>query len=677
MENSADNSFKDALELHQTEGAAKKLENLDLCRDLPGSNDTEDKKDTRELENESPDKDDAKEAKKTEDDYVESKLVEPVFDGTERIELEATDSSLNHTFDYDTDAQGSAWPEKAVALKNFVKEKSAVAVSSFLRRLSGKKDDDDEGLPDVEDHDDGSEYPTGEARRKDVSPLIGEWSTWNPLNLIKIGPTADESDNVNFVQPAAPPAMKGRIIVYTRLGCEECKEVRRFIHGTRLRYVEINIDVYPSRKLELEKNTGSAAVPRVFFNDLLVGGLDDLITLYGSGKFADKINLLINDEPSPVAPLPPLPGEDDVSGSGTIDELASIVRKMKEFVIPRDRFYKMRMFTKCFLGSEAVDFLSEDQYLEREEAVEFGRKLVGKHFFRHVLDENTFEDGNHLYRFLDDDPIVASQCYNIPRGITEVKPKPLTEISSRLRLLSHAISEAYASDDGKHVDYGGIYISEECKRYLRIIEELQRVELRDVSREEKLAFFINLYNMMAIHAILTWGYPVGPIDRRKFLGDFKYVIGGFPYSLSGIQNGILRGNQRPPYNITKPFGPRDGRAKVSLPYAEPLVHFALVCGTRSGPALRWYSPGNIDKELMEAARSFLRSGALLVDPETNIVSATKILKWFSVDFGKNETEVIKHAANYLESSESAELLRMVSSGHLRVVYQPFDWGLNY
>jgi hypothetical protein len=50
-----------------------------------------------------------------------------------------------------------------------------------------------------------------------------------------------------------------------------------------------------------------------------------------------------------------------------MDELATIVRKMRESVTPKDRFYKMRRFSNCFLGSEAVDFLSEDQYLERDE----------------------------------------------------------------------------------------------------------------------------------------------------------------------------------------------------------------------------------------------------------------------------------------------------------------------
>lgn len=99
-------------------------------------------------------------------------------------------------------------------------------------------------------------------------------------------------------------------------------------------------------------------------------------------------------------------------------------------------------------------------------------------------------------------------------------------------------------------------------RYLRIVEELQRVEIHDISREEKLAFFINLYNMMVIHAILMC-HPSGVLERIRLSGDFKYVIGGSAYSISAIQNGILRGNQRPPYNLLRPFGQKDKRTRVS------------------------------------------------------------------------------------------------------------------
>jgi hypothetical protein len=67
---------------------------------------------------------------------------------------------------------------------------------------------------------------------------------------------------------------------------------------------------------------------------------------------------------------------------------------------------------------------------------------------------------------LDDDPIVLSQCHNIPRGIIDVKPKPIVEIASRLRFLFYGILEAYTSKDGKHVDYRSIHGSEEFARFV-------------------------------------------------------------------------------------------------------------------------------------------------------------------------------------------------------------------
>ncbi|XP_059630461.1 uncharacterized protein LOC132273519 isoform X3 [Cornus florida] len=619
---------------------------------------------------------------------VSGEEVEPVFDGTEVPGMEANRSQSTRSLDLDPESQNNAWPEKAVALKNFVREKSVVAVSSVMRRLSGKSDDG-QNVPDAEDKNDNShcniKEPADSAERteaQEVSHKPLERSGWNPLSFIKISRDVDaEKEAVQqeevVKESLQPSDIKGRVILYTRLGCQDCKGARLFLHWKRLRYVEINIDIYPSRKLELEKIAGSSAVPRVFFNEVLIGGLGELKGLDESGKLDEKIEYVVTERASSEAPLPPLSGEDDESSSGAVDELALIVRKMRESIVVKDRFYKMRRFTNSFLGSEAVDFLSEDQYLEREEAIEFARKLARKLFFHHVLDENVFEDGNHLYRFLDHDPIIMSQCQNIARGIIDVKPKSIIEISSRLRKLCYAIFEAYTSEDGKHIDYRSIHGSEEFARYLRIVEELQRVDLHDMQREEKLAFFINLYNTMAIHAILVWGHPDGALERRKLLGDFKYVIGGLTYSLSAIENGILRSNQRPPYNLIKPFGVHDKRLKVALPYPEPLIHFALVCGHRSGPALQCYAPGNIDKELMEAARNFLRSGGLIVDLNEKVASATKILKWYSVDFGKNEVEVMRHAANYLEPADSEGLLELLATTQLKVVYQPYDWGLNY
>ncbi|TXG52877.1 hypothetical protein EZV62_022046 [Acer yangbiense] len=602
---------------------------------------------------------------------------EPVFDGIEVPGMEANRSTSSRSLDLDSEVEGSTWPEKAVTLKNLVKLKSSVAVNIFLRRLSLKKDEIGEDIS-VDENKVASDSSKDIEVAEDFQKM-SERSLWNPLNYIRKSTDVDaeniaEQGEEAIKEPPQPLVMRGTILLYTRLGSQDCKEARLFLYQKRLRYVEINIDVYPGRKLELEKIAGSSAVPKVFFNEILIGGLSELKGLDDSGRLDEKIEYLVTEVSSFEAPVPPLSGEDDVSCRGAIDELAVIVLKMKNSVVVKDRFYKMRRFTNCFLGSEAVDFLSEDQYLEREEAVEFGRKLASKLFFQHVLDDNLFEDGDHLYRFLDDDPIVSSQCHNIPRGIIDVKSKPISEIASRLRILSYAILEAYASEDGKHIDYRSVHGSEEFARYLRIVQELQRVELQDMPREEKLAFFINLYNMMTIHAILVLGYPVGALERSKLFGDFKYVIGGCTYSLSAIQNGILRCNQRPPYNLMKPFSAKDKRLQAALPYPEPLIHFALVSGNRSSPALRCYSPGNIDKELMEAGRDFLRGGEFFLDLQAKVASI--IMYLFSVDFGKNEVEVLKHASNYLEPAASAALLELLASSQLKVIYQPYDWTSN-
>jgi glutaredoxin len=290
----------------------------------------------------------------------EDSNLDPVFDGTEIPGMEANRSTSIRKSDGDQDSPGVV--EKAVALKNLVKEKSAVAVSTVLRRLSGKSDEaavgnfDDEGK-DISD--------ISEVEAKLVSEKPVEKSAWNPLNYIKKSSDVDAENKTDG--PPLPIALKGRIILYTKLGCQESKIFRLFLRTKRLRYVEINIDVYPSRKMELEKISGSTSVPKLFFNEICIGGLSELKNLDESGKLDEKIDFLITEAPLFETPSPPFSGEDDISSTGAVDELALIARKMKESIIVKDRLYKMRRFTNCFLGSDALDFLSEDQYLERQE----------------------------------------------------------------------------------------------------------------------------------------------------------------------------------------------------------------------------------------------------------------------------------------------------------------------
>lgn len=286
-----------------------------------------------------------------EDEFqIEDSNLEPVFDGTEVPGMEASSCTSSHSSECDQENHGVV--KKAVALKNFVRQKSAVAVSTLLRRLSGRRNEIGMCISGGEGKDISDSFKDSESKKN-----------LNPSNSIEM--SSDVNVENKSEGPPQPIAMKGRVILYTRLLCQECKEARQFFYMKRLRYVEINIDVYPSRKLELERISRSASVPKVFFNEIFIGGLSELKALNESGKLDEKIDFLITEAPSFEAPLPPLSGEDDVSSSDAPDEMALIARKMKESIVLKDRFCRMRLFTNCFLGSEAVDFLSEDQYLER------------------------------------------------------------------------------------------------------------------------------------------------------------------------------------------------------------------------------------------------------------------------------------------------------------------------
>ncbi|KAI5079505.1 hypothetical protein GOP47_0004984 [Adiantum capillus-veneris] len=491
---------------------------------------------------------------------------EPVFDGTEKAgggmhgESERSPSSeTSQSHDkglfsaLEFARKGVDWPEKAAALKSFVKERGVV-MSNALRRLSDKMED--LGLLPEKDGD-----PVEAGGLHAASPDLQ-----SPKGIDLDGSLHSSSHG---------PKMKGRITLFSKSGCQDSRAARSFLRSKGLSFVEVNVDIFPQRKMELEERTGTSSVPQVFFNNTFVGGIDELNALEAKKELDEKVKDVFETECPATAPQAPVYGEDEAENL-KLDECAEVVRKLRERVQVKDRFYKMRLFSRCFPGSEALDIFADDQYCEKEEAVEFGRKVAAKHFIRHVLQENLFEDGNHLYRFLEHDPVVSTKCFNFNGTTNDAEPLSTSEIEVSLRKFTLAIIDSYVSDDGKRVDYQSISMSEEFRRYVKMTELLHRFDPSTLSQEEKLAFFINLYNIMTIHAIIILGHPTGPLDRRRLFGDFQYLVGGYPYSLSAIQNGVLRGNQRPPYQLIKPFGPKDKRLPIALPESQSKSSSGLV-----------------------------------------------------------------------------------------------------
>ncbi|KAJ0780005.1 putative DEP domain, glutaredoxin, Thioredoxin-like superfamily [Helianthus annuus] len=513
-------------------------------------------------------------------------------------------------------------PENTVqipAIGKFFREKSNSLSAAITKRLSLLTDDD--GVS---------------SDKRKVNSNVTEFN----LSGLKVTVTLKQQNNEN-------EQFKGRITFFSRSNCRDSTAVRSYFRDRNLRYVEINVDVYPTREIELIERTGTSAVPQIFFNEKLFGGLVTLNSLRNCGLLEEKM-----------------------------DEMVAAVRVLRQRLPIQDRLMKMKIVKNCFSAAEMVEVLIHQFDCGRKKAVEMGKQLARRHFIHHVFGENEFEDGNHFYRFLEHEPFIPNS-YNFRGSTNDLEPKAATVIGQKLAKIMSAILESYASEDGCHLDYIGISNSEEFRRYVNLVQELQRADISTLSDSERLAFFINLHNAMVIHGVISVGHPGSAvINRRSFNSDFVYIIGGSPYSLTTIVNGVLRNNRRAPYSFTKPFSSSDKRLELAFPQVNPLIHFGICNGSKSSPPVRFFSPQGIESELRFAAREFLQRDGIQIDLAKRTVHLTRIFKWFSADFGQ-EKEILKWITGYLDASKAGLLSHLSSDGGaVHIVYQDYDWSVN-
>lgn len=285
-----------------------------------------------------------------------------------------------------------------------------------------------------------------------------------------------------------------------------------------------------------------------------------------------------------------------------------------------------------------------------------------------------FEDSDTLYRLMDDDESTALNAGEM----STCEPRPAGELGEDIRKLILKIYAAFLSHDGKKVNYKGIAGSDEFKKYVRLTKELQRVNVVDASGDEKVAFFINIYNALVIHANVAFGPPVNLWQRYKFFNTVRYIIGGHAYSLQDIENGVLRANRKGVGMLFRPFSQSDPRLKVALDEPEPFVHFALVCGAKSCPPIKTYSTDGLEDQLKLAAEAFLDSeDGLTIDMNKKQIFLTKILSWYQEDFGKNKEEVLQWIlANLSDGERKSQLKELLDGKSYKVGYKHYDWGLN-
>lgn len=174
---------------------------------------------------------------------------------------------------------------------------------------------------------------------------------------------------------------------------------------------------------------------------------------------------------------------------------------------------------------------------------------------------------------------------------------------------------------------------EETAGFIRQLQQLSMDDLQAAIKtdEDKKAFWINLYN--AFTQVALKNNPEQYKNRGKFFGNKQIEIAGKPFSLDDIEHGILRRSKiKWSLGYLNKLFPGKTEKKLRVDRLDYRLHFALNCGAKSCPPIAFYKPENINQQLEQATKTYLRSEAEY-DDITNTVKLPTLMSWFRRDFG--------------------------------------------
>ena len=194
------------------------------------------------------------------------------------------------------------------------------------------------------------------------------------------------------------------------------------------------------------------------------------------------------------------------------------------------------------------------------------------------------------------------------------------------------------------------------KPYLKTLEAVTKAEHDGFTDPQKMSFLINAYNAFTV-SIVTDNYPIKSIKdlgglfsspwKKKF-----FTLFGEEQNLDNIEHDRLRKE-----------------------WAEPRVHFALVCASKGCPALRGeaYVATKLEEQLEAAAKLFLNDTSRnRWDQAENKLYLSKVFDWYAGDFIKKSGSVQSFVTPRM-ATVPANAAKMAKA---QIGYLDYDWTLN-
>lgn len=256
-----------------------------------------------------------------------------------------------------------------------------------------------------------------------------------------------------------------------------------------------------------------------------------------------------------------------------------------------------------------------------------------------------------------------------PRG--SVTPSEAVDWTSRFM---QQLVDGWVSQDGRQVAYSAL---EQSPFYTRNFPEfrsfLLSVDPARMQEAERKTFFINVYNLLTIDAILRMdSLPRSTLSVTQFWRRYGYQVGPYKLHLDDIEHGILRGNRAHPTSGDVMFASDDPRRVLTLP-ADHRIHSVLNCGAASCPPLDSYFASDLDQTLDTSMANLCRDGVTSINKSTIIINS--IFEWFRSDFGATEQDALRFLATCADDPARSAALNAAADGKRRYTYY-YDWSLN-
>jgi uncharacterized protein DUF547 len=252
----------------------------------------------------------------------------------------------------------------------------------------------------------------------------------------------------------------------------------------------------------------------------------------------------------------------------------------------------------------------------------------------------------------DDDEADAEYqvVYNTPA--TEGKPLATPPVEVKETVLiekpNHTpwddLTKKYVTASGK-VNYKGM--KGELSKINSYLTHLKNTPPKsDWSKNEKLAYWINLYNASTVHLIVS-NYPTSSITKLN---------GGKPWDKKFVKSG------------TKTYSLNDIEHKIVRPtFKDPRVHAALNCAAVSCPKLLngAYLPSKLNAQLDKQTRAWIND-ATKNKLGGNKAQVSQLFDWYKEDF---KGGIIPFINKYISTGVALE-------PKAKITYLEYDWALN-